>query len=132
MTPSTPGIRPSWVDDELFPFKSRFIEIGTHTVHYIDEGPDRASAPTMLFLHDNPTWSFLWRQVIGDLRTDFRCVALDYPGFGLSTPGAGYRHLPKEHAAVVTEFVDALGLKNVTGRLLPAERLSRRGLPRLS
>lgn len=102
--------RPSWVDDDLFPFESRFADIDGHTVHYVDEG----TGPTLLFLHGNPTWSFLWRDVIRELRAGFRCVALDYPGFGLSTPRPGYRYLPEEHADVVTGFVDALGLDGIT------------------
>ncbi|GAB3393477.1 alpha/beta fold hydrolase [Amycolatopsis echigonensis] len=102
--------RPAWVDDDLFPFKSRFADIDGHTVHYVDEG----SGPTLLLLHGNPTWSFLWRDVIRALREDFRCVALDYPGFGLSTARPGYRYLPEEHADVVTGFVDALGLSGAT------------------
>lgn len=107
---TTVRTRPAWVDDELFPFRSRFVEIGGSTVHYVDEG----TGPVLLFLHGNPTWSFLWREVIGALRSDFRCIALDYPGFGLSTPAPGYRFLPEEHADVVTGFVDALGLDGVT------------------
>ncbi|TCO40182.1 haloalkane dehalogenase [Kribbella antiqua] len=102
--------RPAWVDDELFPFESRFVTIDGHTVHYVDEG----SGPTLLLLHGNPTWSFVYRDVIRALRDDFRCVALDYPGFGLSTPRPGYRYLPEEHADVVTAFVDAVGLSGVT------------------
>ncbi|MBF4997003.1 alpha/beta fold hydrolase [Nocardia sp. BSTN01] len=110
MAEITEGVRPAWVDDELFPFESHFIEIGGHTVHYIDEG----AGPTLLFLHGNPTWSFLWREVIAALREDFRCIALDYPGFGLSTAAPGYRYLPEEHADVVTGFVDALDLDEIT------------------
>lgn len=110
MTESIKSTRPAWVDDGLFPFESRFIDIDGHSVHYVDEG----SGPTLLLLHGNPTWSFLWREVISALRTDFRCVALDYPGFGLSTAAPGYRYLPEEHADVVTGFVDALGLDGVT------------------
>lgn len=110
MADTTKRVRPGWVDDELFPFESRFVDIDGHAVHYVDEG----SGPTLLLLHGNPTWSFLWRDVIGALRDDFRCIALDYPGFGLSTPKPGYRYLPEEHADVVTEFVDALGLDGVT------------------
>lgn len=110
MTDTTRSLRPDWVDDDLFPFHSRFIEIDGHHVHYVDEG----SGPTLLMLHGNPTWSFLWRDVIGALRDDFRCIALDYPGFGLSTPRPGYRHLPEEHAEVVTGFIDALGLRGAT------------------
>jgi haloalkane dehalogenase len=102
--------RPTWVDDELFPFESRFVDIDGHAVHYVDEG----SGPTLLFLHGNPTWSFVYRDVIRALREEFRCVALDFPGFGLSSPREGYRYLPEEHAQVVTGFVDALALSGVT------------------
>ncbi|MFE6923319.1 alpha/beta fold hydrolase [Nocardia sp. NPDC057663] len=110
MADTTKCVRPAWVDDDLFPFESRFVDIDGHTVHYVDEG----SGPVLLLLHGNPTWSFLWRDVIRALREDFRCIALDYPGFGLSTPKPGYRYLPEEHAEVVTGFVDALGLDGVT------------------
>ncbi|WP_338888154.1 alpha/beta fold hydrolase [Rhodococcus sovatensis] len=110
MADTTKSVRPDWVDDDLFPFESRFVDIDGHTIHYVDEG----AGPTLLLLHGNPTWSFLFRDVISALSDDFRCVALDYPGFGLSTPGPGYRYLPEEHADVVTAFVDALGLEGVT------------------
>src|SRR5882757_4657479 len=102
--------RPAWVDDELFPFESRFVTLDRHTVHYVDEG----SGPTLLFLHGNPTWSFDYRDVVRALRDEFRCVALDYPGFGLSSAGPGYRYLPEEHAAVVGDVVDHLGLSDFT------------------
>lgn len=102
--------RPAWVDDELFPFVSRFVEIDGHRVHYVDEG----AGPTLLFLHGNPTWSFVYRDVIRSLRDEFRCIAVDYPGFGLSVAAPGYRYLPEEHAAVITGFVDALALQGVT------------------
>ncbi|WP_406276513.1 alpha/beta fold hydrolase [Nocardia sp. NBC_00881] len=102
--------RPAWVDDELFPFESRFVAIDGHTIHYVDEG----SGPTLLFLHGNPTWSFVYREVIGALRDEFRCIALDYPGFGLSSARPGYRYLPEEHIQVVTAFIDALALNGAT------------------
>ncbi|MDF0529433.1 alpha/beta fold hydrolase [Tsukamurella sp. 8J] len=104
------GTRPAWVDDRLFPFESRFVDVGGNTVHYVDEG----SGPTLLFLHGNPTWSFLWRDTIRALSGDFRCIALDFPGFGLSTPRPGYRYLPEEHADVLAGFADALGLEGAT------------------
>jgi haloalkane dehalogenase len=110
MANATNSARPDWVDDELFPFESRFVDIDGHTVHYVDEGSGR----TLLLLHGNPTWSFFWRDVIRALRDDFRCIALDFPGFGLSTPKPGYRYLPAEHAEVVTGFVDALGISGAT------------------
>lgn len=103
-------LRPSWVDDTLFPFRSRFVEVDGHRLHYVDEG----SGPTLLLLHGNPTWSFLYRHIIADLRSDHRCVAVDYPGFGLSTPAPGYSHLPEDHARVVGAFVDHLDLEGFT------------------
>jgi haloalkane dehalogenase len=102
--------RPAWVDDALFPFESRFVEIGGHSVHYVDEG----SGPVLLFLHGNPTWSFVYREVVESLRDEFRCIAVDYPGFGLSSAAPGYRYLPVEHAEVMSTFVGALGLSGVT------------------
>ena len=99
MTSQSPETRPTWVDDELFPFASRFIEIAGHTIHYVDEG----TGPTLLLLHGNPTWSFVYRKTILSLREDFRCIALDYPGFGLSTAASSYGYLPEEHANVVAD-----------------------------
>lgn len=102
--------RPAWVDDALFPFESRFLDIDGNRVHYVDEG----SGPVLLFLHGNPTWSFDYRKVIEALRQDFRCIAVDYPGFGLSSPAPEYRYLPAEHARVIGMFVDTLALSGVT------------------
>lgn len=102
--------RPTWVDDTLFPFESRFLDIDGHRIHYVDEG----SGPTLLFLHGNPTWSFDYREVIASLRNEFRCIAVDYPGFGLSVAAPGYRYLPAEHARVIGRFVDTLALCETT------------------
>lgn len=107
---SAPGSRPAWVDDHLFPYESNFADIGGHTVHYVDEG----DGPVLLMLHGNPSWSFLYRDMIAALRGQFRCVALDYPGFGLSSAAAGYRFTAAEHADVVETFVEHLDLTGVT------------------
>jgi haloalkane dehalogenase len=105
-----PTARPAWVDDRLLPYASRFLEVDGHTIHHLDEG----EGPTLLLVHGNPTWSFLYRDLIRSLRPDFRCVAPDLPGFGLSTAAPGYRHLPADHAAVLGRFVDALDLDGFT------------------
>jgi haloalkane dehalogenase len=110
MTLTPHAIRPSWVDKDLFPFESHFVEIDGNLVHYIDEG----SGPLLLMLHGNPTWSFVYRDVIRVLRDSFRCVALDYPGFGLSIARPGYGHLPQEHADAVVGFIDRMEMSEVT------------------
>ena len=93
-----------------FPFESRFAEIGGARIHYVDEG----TGPVLLMVHGNPTWSFLFRHLIEGLRDRFRCIALDLPGFGLSTAPAVYGYRPDEHAEVVAAFVERLALPSFT------------------
>jgi haloalkane dehalogenase len=102
--------RPPWVPHDMYPFESRYVDIDGSCVHYIDEG----DGPTLLFLHGNPTWSFLYRNIVLGLRDSFRCVALDYPGFGLSSASEGYDFTPAAHAGVVGSFVARLDLNDVT------------------
>lgn len=104
------GTRPAWVNDELFPFASHFVDVGGAQAHYIDEG----EGPVFLCLHGNPTWSFLYRHIVRGLRDQFRCIAVDYPGFGLSTAPVGYRYTIAEHARFVEAFVEHLELREVT------------------
>jgi haloalkane dehalogenase len=93
-------------DPKLYPFKSHWFESSHGRVHYVDEG----SGPVIVLYHGNPTWSFLYRDVIRGLRDHFRCIAPDYLGFGLSDrpPRFGYRI--EEHATVMGELVDHLSL----------------------
>lgn len=102
--------RPDWLPERLFPFQSRFADIGETRLHYVDEG----SGPTLLLLHGNPTYSFLYRQIIEGLRDRFRCIAIDHPGFGLSTAPPDYRFTPAEHAEVLTRFIEQLDLREIT------------------
>jgi haloalkane dehalogenase len=102
--------RPAWVPDELYPFEDRYADVGGARVHYVDEG----GGPPLLMLHGNPTWSFLYREVIAGLRDRYRCIAVDHPGFGLSTPPHGYRFTPAEHADVLEQLVLSLDLRDVT------------------
>jgi haloalkane dehalogenase len=86
------------------------VDVADATVHLVDEG----TGPTLLLLHGNPTWSYEWRDVVRDLRDDFRCVALDLPGLGLSTARASFGGAPADHARVVADVVDALDLRDWT------------------
>ena len=97
-------------DSRLFPFESRWHEGPSAKIHYIDEG----TGDPILFLHGNPTWSFLYRGLVIRLRKQFRCLALDLPGFGLSEHPLDYRYTPEEHARTVIEFVQSLNLQKLT------------------
>ena len=102
--------RPAWVPHDLYPFASQFADAGGARVHYVDEG----SGPPLLLLHGNPTWSFLYRDVVRGLADRFRCIAPDHPGFGLSQAPAGYGFTPAEHAAVLEQLILQLDLRDVT------------------
>jgi haloalkane dehalogenase len=110
MTSATASERPAWLPASLFPFESHFQDVDGCCVHYIDEG----DGPTLLLLHGNPTYSLLYRKIVAQLRGRFRCVALDYPGFGLSTAAAGYDYRPESHSRVVEHFAAALDLHELT------------------
>lgn len=102
--------RPEWFDESLFPVDSHWIDIDGCSMHYVDEG----EGPILLMVHGNPTWSFLYRRLIAGLSDRFRCIAVDYPGFGLSTARPGYGFTASEHSLVLRQFVEALDLRDVT------------------
>lgn len=101
--------RPFAVDPSEYPFEDHWLPLRDGYVHYVDEG----EGPVILLLHGNPTWSYIYRNVIKELRGECRLVALDYPGFGMSKAPSGYRFTPQEHSDVVADLVDRLGLKNL-------------------
>jgi haloalkane dehalogenase len=104
---------PPWLQPDLFPFHRRFIDVLGHRLHYVDEG----EGPVLLLVHGNPSWSFLYREVIIELRGRFRCIAPDLPGFGLSRVAAGFDFRPASQARVLEYFVDSLALTDVTPML---------------
>jgi haloalkane dehalogenase len=101
--------RPPWLDEQLYPFQSHFVEIEGNRIHYIDEG----SGPTLLLLHPGVGWSFMYSDMIQALRGRFRCVALDLPGFGLSSAAPGFQHTLTGDSRLLERFIEALGLSDV-------------------
>ncbi len=103
-------VPPFTPDRRLFPFESRWFDSSAGRVHFIDEGV----GDPILFLHGNPTWSFLYRGIIIRLKKRFRCIAVDYPGFGLSEAPAGFAYTPADQAGIVRELVKHLDLQHLT------------------
>ncbi len=99
--------RPTWIDEKEYPFSDRFVNIEGNNIHYIDEG----QGPTIIFLHNVVMWSYEFRKMIKLLRDQFRCIALDYPGFGLSDPAEGFRNTIRANSNVVEIFIQKLGLE---------------------
>lgn len=92
-----------------FPFESRYVTVLDSRMHYVEEG---AGEP-VLFLHGNPTSSYLWRNVIPHVSPHARCIALDLIGMGKSDkPDIGYGFF--DHSRYVEGFIEALGLRDIT------------------
>lgn len=92
-----------------FPFESHFVEVFGSPMHYIDEG----EGDPILFLHGNPTSSYLWRNVIPFVLPRGRVIALDNIGFGKSgKPDIDYTF--DDHVKYLEEFISALDLRNIT------------------
>ncbi len=92
-----------------FPFVENFIEVQGANMHYVDEG----TGDPILFLHGNPTSSYLWRNVIPHLTHLGRCIAPDLMGMGKSDkPASEYRFI--DHVRYLDAFIEKLELKNIT------------------
>ena len=98
-----------------FPFPPRYVTLPDGLrVHYVDEGPPQGE--TVLLLHGQPTWSYLYRTVVGHLMAHgLRAVAPDLVGFGRSDkPRSRAAHTVAAHVGWMTRFADAVGLTGVT------------------
>ncbi len=92
-----------------FPFESKYVEILGSRMHYVDVG----QGDPILFLHGNPTSSYLWRNIISHLSDQGRAIAVDLIGMGRSDqPKLDYTYA--DHRRYLDAFIQELGLENVT------------------
>lgn len=100
----------NWLDRTEYPFKSKFFNLDRQKLHYIEEG----EGETLLFLHGTPSWSFDFRNVVKKLKENFRCVAIDHIGFGLSDKPKHYDYSVINHSRTLEKFVLTNHLDNLT------------------
>lgn len=93
----------------LYPFQSKYFKTQFGKIHYIDEG----QGEVILFVHGTPTWSFLYRNYIKNLSKNYRCIALDNFGFGLSDKLTDEFCNPEFHNKLLTGFIKELGLNEI-------------------
>jgi haloalkane dehalogenase len=104
-----------FVDLPDFPYAPHYLEIGGGLrMAYIDEGP--RDAPVVLMLHGEPSWSFLYRHVIGTVvAAGLRAVAPDLIGFGRSDkPTRREDYSYQAHMDWLRAFLDGAALGPVT------------------
>ena len=91
-----------------FDYTSKYITINGHSLHYIDEGnPD---GDTFLFLHGNPTSSYLWRNVMRYVKPQHRIVAVDNIGFGKSDQPRDLDYTFQTHYGYIEAFIETMDL----------------------
>lgn len=94
-----------------YPFQPHYVKVAGKRMHYVDEG----KGPTILALHGEPSWSYLYRRMIPILAKNNRVIAPDLIGFGRSDK------LPNKsdytfdmHLAALKAFVEKRNLRNIT------------------
>jgi len=92
-----------------FPYNKQRMAVLGHDMAYVDEG----TGDPVVFLHGNPTSSYLWRNIMPALADSYRIIAPDLIGMGDSgKPDIAYTY--PDHAAHLHGLLDALNLQNVT------------------
>jgi cis-3-alkyl-4-acyloxetan-2-one decarboxylase len=96
----------------LYPFQSHEIRLEGHRYHYLDEG----AGPVLLLVHGNPTWSFMWREIVLALRGKFRLIVPDHIGCGLSDKPSPkrYSYQLAQRVADLRGLIEHLKLQQIT------------------
>ena len=95
-----------------FPFSPRFSDVAGFRMHYVDEGP--ADGAVVLCIHGEPTWGYLFRDLIKALAGDYRVIAPDHMGFGKSETPEHRTYWLQDHIDNLEKLVFALDLDDIT------------------
>jgi len=97
-----------------YAFGAHYLEVDGLRIHHLDEGPQ--TAPPVLLLHGEPSWSYLYRKMIPLLAAaGFRAVAPDLVGFGRSDkPTAPDDYTYQRHVDWMRAVLERLDLREVT------------------
>jgi haloalkane dehalogenase len=111
---SSPNLAMSdWKAD--FDFPSRFVVRDGCRQHYLDQNlGERANANPIVMVHGNPTWSFYWRRLVRTLQPQYRVIAVDHMGCGLSDKPVRYEYCLQKHIDNLIALIDDLDLKQAT------------------
>lgn len=100
-TPALPGLDPAW---------SRTVDLGGVVMHVLERAPADEPRLTVLAVHGNPTWSYLWRRLLASAPEDWRVIAVDQIGMGYSDRPGGLRRLA-DRIRDLGELTDALEVR---------------------
>ena len=102
--------------EELYPFESRWHDLGGLRYHYLDEG----TGEPVVMVHGNPSWSFSFRELVKGLRDSHRVLVPDHIGCGLSDKpdDASYSYRLKRRVDDLDDWLEALGVRSGVTLLL--------------
>ena len=96
----------------IYPFQTHsFRTPAGARMSYVDEGP--RSSEAVLLLHGNPTWSFLYRDLIRAMAAHVRCIAPDHIGMGLSEKPQDYSYTLEQRIQDIQALVTHLGVSRI-------------------
>ena len=119
VVPELPGLDPSWSryvtapDAEGVPRRWHILD----TANQGDEPPEHETQlhGTMLCVHGNPTWSYLWRRFLSEARPNWRVIAVDQLGMGYSEDPSGSLKSPRTLAQRVEDLSRLTDVLDLTG-----------------
>ena len=92
-----------------FPYESKFIQINAQQMHYIDKGEGQI----FLFLHGNPTSSYLWRNVMPYCRAGRTSCGRGQYWFRKKSAQPQLDYTYQTHYQFISQFIEKLGLENI-------------------
>ena len=104
MIPQNETFNGSWNYEPKFCTESGFRQ------HYVDEG----EGEVVVCLHGEPTWGYLYRNMIDPLAEEFRVIVPDHMGFGKSETPQDREYTLKSHTENLSRLIESLDLDNIT------------------
>ncbi len=90
-----------------YPFQPRYFSVDGHRLAYLDQG----QGLPVVMVHGNPSWSYLYRNLVAHLQGRYRCIVPDHLGCGFSDKPQGYPYRLANHLDNLERLLDSLAIK---------------------
>ena len=90
-----------------YPFTQKNFSINGQALAYLDEG----SGPVVVCVHGNPSWSYLYRNVVKELKDQYRFIVPDHIGCGFSDKPQQYDYTLKTHIDNLEKLLEHCGVE---------------------
>lgn len=93
-----------------YPFTPCSLTMDGHRLSYLDQG----KGPALVMVHGNPSWSYLYRNLVSHLQGRYRCIVPDHLGCGLSDKPQNYPYRLQNHIHNLDHLLDRLEISQCT------------------